>query len=138
MDLKAISSGAIDRSATQLREMSDTLWTNPEVALEEHMAHDVLTGLLREHGFQVDEHHTMETAFRARAGGDQGVNVAVICEYDALPDIGHACGHNLIAEAGQRQVENSLQLFIPTLLTVIAISFNTVVFASYLLRQGNG
>jgi metal-dependent amidase/aminoacylase/carboxypeptidase family protein len=79
--------------------MSDDLWKHPELAMEEHKAHDLLTGLLRDHGFQVDEHYTVETAFRARAGGDQGINVAIICEYDALPEIGHACGHNLIAEA---------------------------------------
>ena len=108
MDLKGISSTAIDRSVSQLREMSDDLWRHPEVALEEHRAHDLLTGLLRDHGFQVDEHYTMETAFRARAGGDQGVNVAVICEYDALPEIGHACGHNLIAEAGESEAGISL------------------------------
>jgi amidohydrolase len=42
----------------------------------------------------------LDTAFEARAGGGAGPTVAVICEYDALPGIGHACGHNIIAAAG--------------------------------------
>ncbi|KXJ10851.1 Peptidase M20 domain-containing protein 2 [Exaiptasia diaphana] len=42
----------------------------------------------------------METAFRASSGGEQGPCIGVISEYDALPEVGHACGHNLIAESG--------------------------------------
>jgi len=42
----------------------------------------------------------MQTVFRAMFGDSIGPNVCIICEYDALPEIGHACGHNLIAEAG--------------------------------------
>ena len=42
----------------------------------------------------------MDTGFRATYGSDSGFNVCLICEYDALPEIGHACGHNLIAELG--------------------------------------
>ena len=43
--------------------------------------------------------HDLETAFEASVG-DEGVCVAVLCEYDALPEIGHACGHNIIGTAG--------------------------------------
>ena len=42
----------------------------------------------------------VDTAFRAVHGDGDGPHVAVLAEYDALPDIGHACGHNLIAEVG--------------------------------------
>src|SRR6267378_8443837 len=42
----------------------------------------------------------MKTALRARAGKPGGARVAILAEYDALPEIGHACGHNLIAAAG--------------------------------------
>ena len=42
----------------------------------------------------------MDTAFKASYGSSTGVHVGVLCEYDALPDIGHACGHNLIAMCG--------------------------------------
>ena len=52
-------------------------------------------------GFQVERHFKLDTAFQA-VHGDADINkpsVVIIAEYDALPDIGHACGHNLIAEA---------------------------------------
>jgi len=53
----------------------------------------------------VERSFKIETAFRARprdvqSKGGEGPNVAVLCEYDALPEIGHACGHNLIATVG--------------------------------------
>ena len=53
---------------------------------------------------QVEPSYKIETAFRATYGsGDNGSkspNIAVMCEYDALPELGHGCGHNLIAEVG--------------------------------------
>ena len=51
-------------------------------------------------GFPVERKYKLDTAFRAVYGNGEGPHVAVISEYDALPDIGHACGHNLIAEVG--------------------------------------
>ena len=60
----------------------------------------VLTDYLEKEGFKVERSYILDTAFRATFGSDNGVNVCVICEYDALPEIGHACGHNLIAEVG--------------------------------------
>lgn len=54
----------------------------------------------------MEDHFKLPTAFRASWGpvgakeGKPVVNVGFLCEYDALPDIGHACGHNLIAEVG--------------------------------------
>lgn len=98
--MKKAAWSAIDRSATALQSLSSKIWSKPELAYEEHEAHALLTSFLKEHGFQVDEHYTLDTAFRARAGANEGANIAVICEFDALPEIGHACGHNLIAEAG--------------------------------------
>ena len=98
--LKQIACGSIDQLSSRLREVSEAIWSEPELGYEEHKAHSLLTSFLREEGFQVDEKFTLDTAFRAKDGKQKGVNVAFICEYDALPDIGHACGHNLIAEAG--------------------------------------
>ena len=48
------------------------------------------------------QYQQLETSFRAEYGdvSDGGINVGVMCEYDALPEIGHACGHNLIAQLG--------------------------------------
>ena len=68
--------------------------------LEEHKAHEFLTDFLEKKGFTVERSYTgIQTAFRATFGSGRP-NVCVISEYDALPEIGHACGHNLIAEAG--------------------------------------
>ena len=54
----------------------------------------------KDKGFEVTKHYTLETAFRASSGSCGKRVVGLICEYDALPGIGHACGHNLIAEVG--------------------------------------
>lgn len=102
-ELKRVACEAIDLQKSRLRSVSSEIWRNPELGFEEHKAHSLLTGLLRDGGFQVDEKFTLETAFRGRAGRGKGPNVAILCEYDALPEIGHACGHNLIAEAGQSE-----------------------------------
>ena len=98
--LKGIASAKIDTSSETLRHMSDQIWKNPELSSKEKKAHHLLTSLLENQGFSVERSYTgIETAFRATFGSGRP-NVCVICEYDALPDIGHACGHNLIAEAG--------------------------------------
>lgn len=93
---------AIDSSASALKELSSDIWSHPELDYQEEHAHAVLTQFLEDRGFKVERHFSLSTAFRATWGTRQqgGGNVAVICEYDALPGIGHACGHNLIAEAG--------------------------------------
>ncbi len=98
--LKGIASAKIDTSSEILHHMSDQIWKNPELSSKEEKAHHLLTSLLENQGFTVERSYTdIETAFRATFGSGRP-NVCVICEYDALPEIGHACGHNLIAEAG--------------------------------------
>ena len=59
-----------------------------------------LTDFLEREDFEVERSFVVETGFRATYGSEGGLNVCVICEYDALPGIGHGCGHNLIAECG--------------------------------------
>ena len=98
--LKEIASAAIADVKNELVQVSDTIWQNPELNFEEHKAHELLTNFLGAKGFRVERSYTgIATAFRATYGSGRP-NVCVICEYDALPEIGHACGHNLIAEAG--------------------------------------
>ncbi|CAN7939491.1 unnamed protein product, partial [Ixodes hexagonus] len=80
-----------------LNNIGRTLFENPELNYEERIAHELITGYLEQEGFQVERHHILETAFRAEFGSGKPV-VTIMCEYDALPNIGHACGHNLIAE----------------------------------------
>ena len=93
----------IEKEADSLVELSKKIWSNPELALKEVFAHDVLSEFLEKSGFTVERNFVLETAFRATyTQGEGGANVIAICEYDALPDIGHACGHNLISESGER------------------------------------
>eukprot|EP00112_Aurelia_sp_Birch-Aquarium-sp1_P016869 Seg3858.8 transcript_id=Seg3858.8/GoldUCD/mRNA.D3Y31 product="Peptidase M20 domain-containing protein 2" protein_id=Seg3858.8/GoldUCD/D3Y31 len=100
--LKLIETGksAIDSSSAALNEISQKIWENPELGFEETHAHATLTSYFEKEGFQVFQKTPIETAFIAKYGHEDGVKVGVMCEYDSLPGIGHACGHNLIAEAG--------------------------------------
>ncbi|RDD41801.1 Peptidase M20 domain-containing protein 2 [Trichoplax sp. H2] len=100
-ELKKIAIQAIDDKDRQLFDVNQQIHKNPELSFEEFKAHDVLTNFLEKEGFQVDRGYFMPTAFRAVfSRGKKGPKMCVLCEYDALPEIGHACGHNLIAEAG--------------------------------------
>ena len=99
--VKSLACNAIDKASDELNSISQSLWDNPELAFEEKHAHSIITESLQGHEFKVEKHLVLDTAFRATFGnGDDGPNVAMICEYDALPEMGHACGHNLIAEVG--------------------------------------
>ena len=98
--LKKLASDTVDCRSQDLFHLSNEIHKNPELSYEEYKAHELLTDFLDKEGFTVERSYTgIETAFRATFGAGRP-NVCVICEYDALPGIGHACGHNLIAEAG--------------------------------------
>ncbi|XP_065913317.1 xaa-Arg dipeptidase-like [Dysidea avara] len=100
-NLKARAIAEIETYSEELRKVSEEIWNNPELDFKEHKAHALLTNFLEGKGFHVERSYLgIQTAFRATFGDSTGPNVCVICEYDALPEIGHACGHNLIAEAG--------------------------------------
>jgi amidohydrolase len=91
----------ITRLADKLWDVSMALHAHPELAFEEHAAAARLTAELDGDGFVVRPGVAgMPTAFTARAGAGRGPSVALLLEYDALPGLGHACGHNLIAAAG--------------------------------------
>ena len=90
----------IDSIAPELIELSHSIHAQPELAYEEHFAHECLTKTLSEKGLEVEKGaYELDTAFEANAGSS-GPIIALLCEYDALPGIGHACGHNIIAAAG--------------------------------------
>ncbi len=99
-ELISIGIAAIDNNAALLNEISQQIWQNPELGYEETYSHAAITTFLEAQGFEVSKKTPLETAFIAKYGKDDGVKVGLICEYDALPGIGHACGHNLIAESG--------------------------------------
>ncbi|MFJ2646225.1 M20 family metallopeptidase [Streptomyces sp. NPDC087420] len=86
----------------RMEEVSRSIHARPELKFAEFHAQDVLTGWLAESGFVVEAPvGGVETAFVAvHEGTDPGPYVAVLVEYDALPGVGHGCGHNLIAAGG--------------------------------------
>ena len=90
----------VDARSEQLLDASHRIHENPELLYEERFAADLLSGILEEAGLEVERGaYGLETAFAATAGSE-GPTIAVLCEYDALPGIGHGCGHNVIATAG--------------------------------------
>lgn len=90
----------VDERAGLLLDVSHDIHEHPELCFEERHAHALLCDALEVAGLTTTRHaYGLETAFVAEAG-TEGPIVAVICEYDALPEIGHACGHNVIAAAG--------------------------------------
>ncbi|WP_030042713.1 amidohydrolase [Streptomyces resistomycificus] len=93
--------GAVAARAERLWDVALTLHTEPEYAFEEHRAAALLCGELAWEGFTVERGVAgLPTAFVARSGARRRPAVALLLEYDALPGLGHACGHNLIAAAG--------------------------------------
>jgi|SRR5581483_8185409 len=99
--LKEQVAAEVDRRAGVLIDVAHQIHEHPELCYEERFAHDILAGLLETEHFEVERHaYGIDTAFVARAGRSGGPTIAVLCEYDALPGIGHACGHNIIASAG--------------------------------------
>ena len=91
---------AVDAAAPELLRISREIHSHPELAFNEHHAVAQLVPFLQGQGFAVQTGvYGMETAFRGEWGHGP-TTIAICAEYDALPEIGHACGHNLIATAG--------------------------------------
>jgi amidohydrolase len=99
--LKKDVASAIDAMRDELLALSHAIHAEPELALEEFKAAARLTGAVERHGIAAQrEVFGLKTAYAAEFGKDGGPTVAILSEYDALPGIGHACGHNIIATAG--------------------------------------
>ena len=96
------SNSAIEASRQALFDLSKDVHAHPELNYEEFYSSDALAGFLERNDLKVERGvGGVETAFRAiiPGGGGNGPTIAVLAEYDALPEIGHGCGHNLIAMA---------------------------------------
>lgn len=88
----------LDRLRQPLTELALRIHAHPELRFEEHRAAGWIADALEAQGHRVERPlGGLATALRARAGRAGGPRVAILAEYDALPEIGHACGHNLIA-----------------------------------------
>ncbi|XP_030645339.1 peptidase M20 domain-containing protein 2-like [Chanos chanos] len=123
----------IDAAQEKLHALSNGIWSCPELAYQEKQSHDILVSFFSdERDWTVEPKFKLETAFRAmwcttdNLDRDHIVNVGFLCEYDALPGIGHACGHNLIAEVGvaaalalKRALESQPHIPVPVKVTVL-------------------
>lgn len=100
-ELKRCVVEEVDRLADTLVRFAGTIHSRPEVSFAEFEAAALLSAALEDAGFAVRRGVAgLETAFTAGwRGGDGGPTVAFLAEYDALPELGHACGHNLIGTA---------------------------------------
>src|SRR5262249_29437733 len=97
MDAKAAARERIDSAREALIALSHRIHATPELAFEEERAATWTAGMLDAAGFRVERGVCdLPTAFSARMGSGP-LHVAICAEYDCLPDIGHACGHNIIA-----------------------------------------
>lgn len=101
-DLRSRVIARIDKERQSLIELSLAIHGDPEIAYQEHRASERIASYLSARGFTVERAYKgLATSYRGDAAGRAvGPTVAILAEYDALPDIGHACGHNLIAMIG--------------------------------------
>lgn len=93
----AQANACVDEQAPELTKMADTIFDHPEIGPHEVFASKLLTDYLESHGFAVTRGvGGLETAFRAVwKNGEGGPNMGLLCEYDALPGMGHGCGHQM-------------------------------------------
>ena len=101
-ELAGRSNSVIETSRQELFDLSLDVHAHPELNYQEYYSSNALAGFLEKREFAVERGiGGVETAFRATipGGGGEGPTIAVLAEYDALPEIGHGCGHNLIAMA---------------------------------------
>ena len=83
----------------EIKALGREIYENPELGLQEHKACALQCALLEKYGFEIERNFCgFETAYRAcYKGRKPGPKIAMLADYEALPDLGHGCGHNLIA-----------------------------------------
>lgn len=91
----------VEEKKTDLVEISDFIHSHPELGYEEFLAVEKLTTYLKKQEAEVESNYCdIETSFKStHTQGEGGIHFAIMAEYDALPKVGHACGHNIIATA---------------------------------------
>lgn len=95
--LKEKLSTIFDKYLTEYKEANEYIYNNPELGNKEFKACETLTTMLKNHGFETTTNYVnIPTAFIGKyVSGNGGPKVAILAEYDALPGIGHGCGHNI-------------------------------------------
>lgn len=92
--------GFIELIKEELTGISKYIYDNPETGYQEFKAMEILSGTLKKYGFNVEKNFIgLGTEFKATVGSGTPT-IAYLCEYDALPGMGHGCGHNIIGTAG--------------------------------------
>lgn len=94
-------SSIVDSIFEELKELNQFIFENPELGFDEHKSSKAHVELLKKKGFEVTENFLgFDTGFKAEYdSGKEGPVIAYMAEYDALPDIGHGCGHNILGTA---------------------------------------
>ncbi len=103
-DVKARAAAAVEAARGELLDLSHRIHANPEPAFEERYASAACAEVVERHGYAVERPAgSLETAVRGRITGGlgpDGPRIGVLAEYDALPGLGHGCGHNTMASSG--------------------------------------
>lgn len=103
-DVKARAAAAVEAHRDEILALSHRIHANPEPAFEEHQAAAWVAEAVRAHGYEVEHPAgSLVTAVRGRLAGGRGADgprIGVLAEYDALPGLGHGCGHNTMAASG--------------------------------------
>ena len=95
--LKEKLSIIFDKYLEEFKEVNEYIYNNPELGHQEFKACEALTNLLKKHNFETSDNYAgISTAFIGKyKSGNGGAKIAILAEYDALPGIGHGCGHNI-------------------------------------------
>jgi amidohydrolase len=103
VDIKELIARTVEASRGEILELSHDIHADPEPAFEEHRAAARVAAALERHGYTVQHPAgTLTTAIRAtlRGSAGDGPRIGILAEYDALPGLGHGCGHNTMAASG--------------------------------------
>lgn len=95
--MKKLLNEYIDSISKEILEMADSIFDNPELGLKEYKSVEKIKNFLIKNGFKMEENiYGFETAFRATyTVGKGGASIGLLCEYDALEGLGHACAHHM-------------------------------------------
>lgn len=101
MNLKEKILNSVESKVEDYMAIVQSLYDHPEIGNQEFESMKLLSQYLRKAGFDVEEEYILPTGFIGKYESSKpGPKIAFMCEYDALPEIGHGCGHNLIAAIG--------------------------------------
>ena len=101
MELLQNLSKKYDEIFSDLKELNEYIYNNPELGRKEFKACEAHKNILKKYGFKVTENYIgIETAYLAEYSSEkEGPKIAYLAEYDALPEVGHGCGHNILGTA---------------------------------------